>query len=82
MKKPSKKIDAKTILADIEAGMSDSALMEKYKLSAVGLESLLRKLRESEIIRHVSTMDIVQDLKAGMLDSQLMEKYNLSEEAL
>ncbi len=82
MKKPSKKIDAKTILADIEAGMSDSALMEKYKLSAAGLESLLKKLRESEIIQHVSAMDIVQDLKAGMLDSQLMEKYNLSEEAL
>ena len=63
MKKPSKKIDAKTILADIEAGMSDSALMEKYKLSAVGLESLLRKLHESGIIRHVSAMDIVQDLR-------------------
>src|SRR5271157_2676716 len=82
MKKPSKKIDAKTILADIESGMSYSALMEKHKLSAVGLESLLKKLRESEIIQHVSAMDIVQDLKAGMLDSQLMEKYNLTEEAL
>jgi len=54
MKKPSKKIDAKTILADIEAGMSDSALMEKYKLSAVGLESLLGKLRKTGIIRHAS----------------------------
>jgi len=82
MKKPSKKIDAKTILADIEAGMSDSALMEKYKLSAVGLESLLGKLRKTGIIRHAGAMDIVQDLKAGMLNSQLMEKYNLSEEAL
>jgi uncharacterized protein (DUF433 family) len=51
-------------------------------LSAAGLESLLKKLRESEIIQHVSAMDIVQDLKGGMLDSQLMEKYNLSEEAL
>ena len=82
MKKPSKKIDAKTILADIEAGMSDSALMEKYKLSAVGLESLLGKLRKTGIIRHASAMDIVQDLKIGMLNSQLMEKYKLSEEAL
>ncbi|MGO9122764.1 MAG: PilZ domain-containing protein [Desulfomonilaceae bacterium] len=82
LKKASKKIDAKTILADIGAGMSDSALMEKYKLSAAGLESLLRKLRESGIIQDVSAMNIVQDLKAGMLDSQLMEKYNLSEEAL
>jgi uncharacterized protein (DUF433 family) len=82
MKKPSKKIDAKNILADIEAGTSDSALMEKYKLSAAGLESLLKKLGESETIQHVSAMNIVQDLKAGMLNSQLMEKYNLSEEAL
>ena len=82
MKKPSKKIDAKTILADIEAGMSDSALMEKYKLSAAGLESLLRKLHESGIIRYISTKDIVQDFMAGMPDSQLMEKYKLSEEAL
>ncbi len=82
MKKPSKKIDAKTILADIEAGMSDSAIMEKYKLSAVGLESLLRKLHESGIIRYISTKDIVQDFMAGMPDSQLMEKYKLSEEAL
>ncbi len=40
MKKPSKQIDAETILADIEAGMSDCALVEKYKLSAVGFESL------------------------------------------
>jgi uncharacterized protein (DUF433 family) len=82
MKKPSKKIDAKTILADIEAGMSDSAIMEKYKLSAVGLESLLRKLHESGIIRYISTKDIVQDFMAGMPDSQLMERYKISEEAL
>ena len=42
MKKPSKKIDAKTILADIEAGMSDSAL----RLSASAFEILLRKVHE------------------------------------
>ncbi len=40
MKKPDKKIDTRTILADIEAGISDCALVEKYKLSAVGFESL------------------------------------------
>jgi hypothetical protein len=63
------------ILVDIEAGMIDSALREKYKLSSVGLESSFKKLRESDMIRHVSAMDIVQDLKAGTVDSQLMEKY-------
>ena len=82
MKKPSKKIDAKSVLSDIKAGMSDSALMKKYKLSAAGLESLLRKLCESGIIRHIRAIDIVRDLEAGMLDSQLAEKYKLTEEAL
>ncbi|HTY26143.1 MAG TPA: PilZ domain-containing protein [Desulfomonilaceae bacterium] len=82
MKKLSKKIDGKTVADDIKAGMSHPALMEKYKLSAVGLESLLRKLGELGIIRHVSLMDVAGDLKAGMSHSQLMEKYKLTEEAL
>ncbi|HTY23175.1 MAG TPA: PilZ domain-containing protein [Desulfomonilaceae bacterium] len=82
MKKPSKKIDAKSVLSDIKEGMSDSALMKKYKLSVVGLESLLRKLGESGIIRHIRAIDIVRDLEVGMLDSRLMEKYKLTEEAL
>jgi uncharacterized protein (DUF433 family) len=70
MKKPSTNIDGNSVLADIEAGMTDSALMEKYKLSAVGLESLLRKLRKSDVIRQVVTRGILQDIKAGMLDSK------------
>jgi hypothetical protein len=37
---PGKKMDTKTILAAIEVGMFDSALMDKYKLSAAGLEGL------------------------------------------
>lgn len=82
MKKPSKAIDAKSVLTDITGGMSDGALMEKLKLSAVGLESLLRKLYESETIRHIRAMDVVRDLVADTLDGQLMEKYKLSEEAL
>ena len=40
MNKTTKKIDAKTIRADTEAVMSDPALIEKYELSAVGLEGL------------------------------------------
>jgi uncharacterized protein (DUF433 family) len=70
MNETTKKIDGKTILADIKAGMSDSALIEKYKLSAAGLESLLWKLRKSEVIRQVIARDILQDLKAGILDSK------------
>ncbi|HTY26035.1 MAG TPA: hypothetical protein VMC85_23095 [Desulfomonilaceae bacterium] len=82
MKKQSKTIDGKAVLADLKAGISHSALMEKYNLSALGLESLMRKLGESGMIRYIRTVDIVQDLKAGMSDGELMEKYRLSEKAI
>jgi uncharacterized protein (DUF433 family) len=70
MNKTTKKIDAKTFLADIKAGIPDSALVEKYQLSAAGLENLLRSLRKSAIIRQVIANDILQDVKAGILDSK------------
>jgi uncharacterized protein (DUF433 family) len=70
MNKTIRKIDAQTILADIKAGMSGSDLMGKHKLSAAGLESLLRRLRESEIIREVIAKDILQEVQAGNLDSK------------
>jgi uncharacterized protein (DUF433 family) len=70
MNKTTQKIDAKTFLADIKAGMPDSVLMEKYNLSTAGLESLLRGFRKSEIIRQVIANDILRDLKAGILDSK------------
>ena len=52
------------ILADIEAEMTNSTLVEKHTFSAVGLESLLRKLHEFGLIQNVSPMDIIQDLRA------------------
>ena len=44
------KIDAKTALEDIRAGMSDSALMDKHKLSAMGLQSLFDKLLQAGVV--------------------------------
>ncbi len=41
---PKPMIDAKGALDALRSGMSDSELMEKYNLSARGLESLLKKL--------------------------------------
>jgi hypothetical protein len=58
------------ILADIEAKMTDSTLVEKHTFSAAGLESLLRKLHELGLIQNASPMDIVQDLKAYILRIQ------------
>ena len=44
-------IDARQVLLDIRAGMTDTALMEKYKLSARGLQSLFKKLLDGGIIK-------------------------------
>ena len=49
------KIDAKTALEDIRAGMSDSALMDKHKLSAMGLQSLFDKLLQRRSRQPVRT---------------------------
>ncbi len=38
------KIRAKEMVADIQAGMGDAVLMQKYNLDAKQLEGLLRKL--------------------------------------
>ncbi len=45
------KIDAREILQDIRDGMKDSALMEKDRLSARGLQSLFSKLVEADLIK-------------------------------
>ena len=44
------KVDAKTALDDIRAGMSDAALIDKFKLSAMGLQSLFDKLISAGLI--------------------------------
>jgi|GEM_PF-549718 len=47
MNASTKSIKASEALEDIRAGMSDSQLMAKYKLTAKGLQSLTRKLQEA-----------------------------------
>jgi uncharacterized membrane protein (DUF485 family) len=39
-----RKITARELLADVKQGLGDPALMEKYKLSAQGLQSVFQKL--------------------------------------
>ncbi len=47
--KPVKKISAKAIMTDLKAGMSDTELMEKYKISFQGLQDLFGKLVEAKL---------------------------------
>ncbi len=77
-----RRIDPKDVLADMRAGMPDSALMEKYQLSAAGLQSLVKKLGILGAASHSDSFGIITDVKAGMSDLQLMEKYGLSPEGL
>ena len=47
-----KTINAKEILQDIKAGMKNRALMEKYRLSEKGLQSVVKKLVTLKAISH------------------------------
>lgn len=80
MKKP--RISAKEAVKDIRAGMNDIALMKKYGLSAKGLKSLLKKLGQAGIIKHLNAYEVMTDLKSGISSNDLMKKYGLTEEGL
>jgi len=47
--KAPRKISAKSIMEDLKAGMADSDLMEKYKLSFQGLQDLFSKLVQANL---------------------------------
>jgi hypothetical protein len=45
-----RKITAREVLKDVQAGMNDTALMKKYMLSAQGLQSVFNKMIEARMI--------------------------------
>jgi PilZ domain len=47
---PKRAINAAGIVSDIQAGMTDAQLMERYRLSAKGLQSAFKKLVEAQAI--------------------------------
>ncbi len=49
--KEKKEVSAKSVWIDLKAGLSDNALMEKYKLSSRGLLSLFNKIMEAGFIK-------------------------------
>jgi len=75
---------------DLRLGMDDTALRQKYKVSAAGLEKLYKQLVEAGHLtadlkptrRRINLVAILSDIKAGMSKSDLMRKYHLSEEML
>jgi uncharacterized protein (DUF433 family) len=89
-----REIRAREVLSDIRAGMGHMALMEKYKLTPVGLHNLFEELTNLGLLERIDRHDvipgrqririreIVSDIKAGMTDPQLMTKYKIDRRAL
>src|SRR5208282_3884172 len=48
---PKQKISAKELMSDLQAGMTDSTIMEKYGLSAQGLQSAFTKLLNNGLLK-------------------------------
>jgi len=75
-------IRAGDAVADVKSGMSDTQLMEKYRLSSRGLQDLLDKLVDKRLIaleeveRRTETMDSTVDLRGTI------EKLNLEEASI
>ena len=55
-----RKIRARDIVADIQAGMDDTSLMEKYVLTSNMLEKILRQLVEADLITHFQLYERTQ----------------------
>lgn len=75
-------VDAKQALDDIRSGMGDLALMQKYKLSSKGLQSLFRKLGAAGLLTQINAKEVITDLRKGMTDQEMMKKYALSSKGL
>jgi uncharacterized protein (DUF433 family) len=81
---------ARQILRDVRAGVDDSEIMEKYGISSVDLQNLLKQFVTAGLLRQsarpstprpkrsVNVKEIVRDISLGLSNDQLMEKYRLS----
>lgn len=77
-KKAKQRIDAGRALEDIRSGASDITLMERYRLSRKGLQSLFKKLEASGLLRLFNPTMVIKDIQRGASREDLMRKYDLS----
>ncbi len=82
------KIDASEVLKDIRAGASHFRLMNKYHLSARGLNSLFKKLLDAGVVKQgdlgptykkeIRASEVIRDIRSGMSKSDFMSKHRIS----
>jgi len=82
------KLDASEVLKDIRAGVNHFTLMDKYHLSAKGLNSLFRKLLDLGVVKRgdlgptykveISASEAIRDIRSGMTRTDFMRKHRVS----
>lgn len=74
-----REIRAKDFIGDIRAGMADSALMNKYKLTPRGLQSVFRKLVRLKAIKseEVYSRPQLQQDSLVVMPARQLERYYL-----
>ena len=59
-----RRIVAKEVVEDLRSGMSEPALMEKYRLSAKSLQRLFERLVDSNVIGHAELYELSESYRA------------------
>lgn len=63
-------VRARELLADVQAGVGDTLLMEKYRLSAEQLNKVLRKLLDADLITHMQLFE-----RTSLSDTQVTKAF-------
>ena len=63
-----RKLKAKDVARDVQGGMGDTLLMEKYRLNSKQLEGVLRKLVDADLITHMQLYE-----RTSLSDSQITQ---------
>ncbi len=69
------RIKAKKVVRDIQAGMNDVLLMEKYQLSPKQLQHVLEKLVEADLITYMQLYERTR-LSETMITKAFVETAN------
>jgi hypothetical protein len=72
-----RKLQAKLVVQDINDGLNDSQLMEKYTLTPKQLEQVLRQLLEQDKITHMQLYERTQ-----LSDTQITKAFMDTNQAI
>ncbi len=72
-----RKVKANDVARDVQGGMGDTLLMDKYHLNPKQLESVLRKLVDADLITHMQLYE-----RTSLSDSQITRAFIEAEKAV